>query len=769
MKKHVVFSAIASLILVASLGVRAVSKMKNSSKTPTMEASASSEAAQSQAAAPATVASNPDRNAYFGETHVHTSWSFDAYIFGNMKAGPEDAYKYAMGQPIDHPAGYKIKISRPLDFIGVTDHSEYAGTVPLANDPNSDISKLPIAEKLKVRSKDDIMRVYGFLGASIAKNEPIQELANPEIASTVWKQVVSIADKYYQPGKFTTFVAYEWSSTPDNRNMHRNIIFRDSKRVPEYPFTSMNSDHPEDLWSWMDNQRKAGNELLAISHNANLSDGIMFPIEVDSKNRPIDAAWAQERVNNEPLTEIHQLKGTSETHPQLSPNDEFADYELLSYLLGGAERTPKIHGSYIREAWENGVAMQDSRGYNPYKMGVVGASDSHNTASAYTQNNYFGGHGLLDATPEQRLSGKKEAGLNLALLSTAGLGGVWAEENTRESIFAAMKRKETFGTSGVRIKVRFFGGWDFRPDVLNQKDWVKTGYSSGVPMGGELPKQAGQSPTFIVWAVKDPDDANLDRIQIIKGWTKNGQIFEKIYDVAWSGNRKPDPVTGKVPAVGSTVDLKNARYMNTIGAIELKKGWRDPNFDPGLHAFYYARVLQIPTPRWTTYDAKKLEVPPPNFVASTVQERAWTSPIWYSPTGEQARTGEKRGMTVADLKQKGAEALDDAQLKQLVMGKTLTLRNMVTGQQFTISYANSGRRLILSVDGKQPQPGEVWDVSGASALGSPAPYEITGGQIITTLGETPFAVTVYKVGDKYWGARSNEFGYANYELENVQQ
>ena len=262
---------------------------------------------------------NPERNAYFGETHIHTSWSFDAYVFGNMKAGPEDAYKFALGQTIMHPAGYPVKIARPLDFMAVTDHAEYVGTVSLANDPNSPISKLPIAEKLKVRSKEDIMRVYGFLGASITKNEPMTELANPEVKSTVWKQIVSVADKYYQPGKFTTFVAYEWTSTPDNRNMHRNIIFKDSKKVPGYPFSSLDSDHPEDLWNWMDAQRKAGNELLAISHNANLSDGIMFPLEVDSKNRPIDAAWAQERVNNEPLTEIHQLKGTSETIPCFLP------------------------------------------------------------------------------------------------------------------------------------------------------------------------------------------------------------------------------------------------------------------------------------------------------------------------------------------------------------------------------------------------------------------------------------------------------------------
>ena len=590
---------------------------------------------------------NPERQAYFGETHIHTAWSFDAYVFGNMKAGPEDAYKYAMGQPIMHPAGYQVKLSRPLDFMAVTDHAEYVGILPLANDANSDISKLPIAEKLKVRSKDDILRVYMFMGESLIKNQPIQELTSPAVASEVWKEIVAAADKYYQPGKFTTFVAYEWTSAPDNRNLHRNIIFKDSKKVPEYPFSSLDSDHPEDLWKWMDGQRKAGNELLAISHNANLSDGIMFPLEVDSKNRPIDAAWAQERVNNEPLTEIHQLKGTSETHPLLSPNDEFANYELLSYLLGGVERNPKIHGSYIREAWQNGLAMQDSRGYNPYKMGVVGASDSHNTASGYTQSDYFGGHGLMDATPKERLSGKKEQGLNMAFLSTAGLGGVWAEENTRESIFAAMQRKETFGTSGVRIRVRFFGGWNYKPDVLNQKDWAKSGYANGVPMGSDLPRKAAQAPTFIVWALKDPDDANLDRIQVIKGWTKSGQIFEKIYDVAWSGNRKPDPITGKVPAVGSTVDIKNATYTNTIGAVELKKVWKDPDFDSTLNAFYYVRVLQIPTPRWSTYDAKKLGVPPPDFVVATVQERAWTSPIWYSPTEEDAQKAEAHSVTVA--------------------------------------------------------------------------------------------------------------------------
>ena len=718
---------------------------------------------------------NPLRDVFFGQTHIHTSWSFDAYVFGNTLTGPEESYQYALGKPIKHPAGFMVQIKHPLDFQAVTDHAEYVGTVRLANDPTSDISRLPIAEKLQVKSKEDIQKVYLFLGTSIIKNEPIKELISPEVAGSVWKRVIEIADKYNQPGKFTTFVGYEWTSTPDNRNLHRNVIFKDSKKVPDLPFSALDSTHPEDLWNWMDGQRKAGNELLAISHNANLSDGTMFPLEVDSKGRPIDAAWAQSRVNNEPLSEIQQIKGASETNPALSPNDEFAGHEILDYLLGGPDRAPRIHGSYIREAFENGLAMQDTRGYNPYKFGLVGGSDSHNTFASYTESNYFGGHGFLDATAESRLSGKKEAGMTMDKLATSGLGGVWAEENTREAIFAAMQRKETFGTSGVRIKVRLFGGWDFGPEVLRQKDWVKTGYANGVPMGGDLPLMKSRAPTFIVWAVKDPDDANLDRIQIVKGWTRNGQIFEKIYDVAWSNKRMlkhgeliHDTLVRRgeeyLPTVGNTVDVKNATYENSIGSVELKTVWTDPKFDPSQFAFYYARVLQIPTPRWTTYDAKKLGVPPPSDVPATVRERAWTSPIWYSPSDE-ARKAAKPGTTVADLKQRGAVALDDAQLKQLIVGKTFKVRNTVTGQRFEILYGPDGRRLITSVDGKQPPVGEMGDVLHSGELGSPANYEIRGGQIVTTILGTPFEVTVYKVGDKYVAARSNEFGYANYEVE----
>jgi hypothetical protein len=760
----------------AALGVGALKVSHATGNSPANEnpvpapvvKEADTTAVRTVAPAPVQVASNPDRDCFFGQTHSHTSWSMDAYLIGNHLTTPEDAYKYSLGMPVKHPSGHEVQIKGPpLDFHGVSDHSEYVGTMAMIQDPTSALGKTAFAKTMQVKTPEDFNRIFQMLAGSLARNEPIKELNDPEIAKTVWQRVIEIADKYNQPGKFTTFVAYEWTSAPNSRNMHRNVFFRDSKHVPTLPFTAFDSQHPEDLWTWMDGQRKAGNELLCISHNANLSDGIMFPLEVDNKGRPIDAAWAQQRLNNEPLTEIHQIKGTSETHPGLSPNDEFANYEIMNFLIGtpGSEGKVKLNGSYIREAYENGLAMQVKRGYNPYKMGVVGASDSHNTVIAYSQANNFGGHGFADATPKDRLAGKVESGMAILQTSVSGLGGVWAESNTRESIFDAMRRKEVFGTSGVRIKVRLFGGWDFKEKMLKEKDWVKTGYRDGVPMGADLPAKKGKEPTFIVWATKDPNDANLDRIQIVKGWTKDGQIFEKVFDVAWSGNRKPDPRTGKVPAVGSTVDIKTATYTNTIGAVELKQVWKDPEFDPSLHAFYYVRVLQIPTPRWSTYDAAKMGVAPPTSVAATVQERAWTSPIWYTP--EKENSGTARGNTVAELTGGGAVALDDAQLKELVVGKTLTVRNTVTGQRFEVVYGNDGLRAISSIDGVWQAKGETLHFLGSDTAGPPAAYRIDNGRLITTINDEPVAVTIFKVGQRYVAATSNEFGWANYNLERV--
>jgi hypothetical protein len=437
----------------------------------------------------------------------------------------------------------------------------------------------------------------------------------------------------------------------------------------------------------------------------------------------------------------------------------------MNYLIGIDNSFSKLHGSYAREAYENGLAMQATRGYNPYKFGVVGAGDSHNTVTAYAQSNFFGAHGLIDATPEARLAGVVSSGMEILKTGPSGLGGVWAEENTRESIFAAMQRREVFGTSGVRIKLRLFGGWDYDKGMLSQADWVKIAYAGGVPMGGDLAPAEGKVPSFVVWAMKDPADGNLDRVQIIKGWTKDGQIFEKIFDAAWSGDRQPDSATGKLPPVGNTVDITRATYTNDIGSVELKAVWTDPEFDPSQHAFYYARALQIPGPRWSTYDAAKLGIPPPGDVPSTVQERAWSSPIWYTPTEAEIAKA-KPGLTVADLLNDGATALGDDDLKELVVGKNLAVRNNVTGQTSNVLFGADGERIITERGGAPAKGGDLLQVMH-NVSSSSASYEIKEGHIVTTIEGTPFELTVYRSGDKYVAARSNEFGYANYEVERV--
>jgi hypothetical protein len=711
----------------------------------------------------------PDREALFGEEHIHTSWSLDAWVMGNRITGPDDALKYAQGQTIKHPMGYDIKIDTPMDFMGVTDHAEYVGVTKQANIPGTYVSKLPEAQPLIMKdpnSSEEQQKVFLYL-LSLTSKPPIKAFMAPEVAVPVWKENVKMAEANNHPGKFTAFCSYEWTSMPNNRNLHRNIFFRDCTHVPEMPFSSMADNHPEALWNWMDSQRKAGNELLAISHNANVSDGWMYPTDLDSYGRPIDAAWAASRDRNERLVEIKQIKGASETHPLLSPNDEFANYEMFSGLLGispDSGRVDHIHGSFARQAYKDGIAMQDTRGYNPYKFGMAGGSDSHNTGSPYRQDNFYGGHADADGTVERRLAGVLLGNtLDVRLENPGGLTGVWAEENTRESIWDAMYRKETFGVSGPHIKVRFFGGWGYNKDILNSKDWVHQSYSGGVPMGADLPPMKGTAPTFVVWTVKDPTSGNLDRIQIIKGWTKDGQSFEKIFDVAWSGDRKADKWTGRVPAIQSTVDLEKATYTNTVGSTELKTVWIDPEFDASLHAFYYARVLEIPTPRWTLIQAVKAGIPPPDVVPLTGQERAWSSPIWYTPSVE-ARKNAPAGMTVTNLKSKGAAALGDAQLKVLIVGKAFWVRNNVTGEQFNVHYTAEGQSTVFHIGRYATIPSSVGNPLRDGYQGTTTPYKIEGGKVVTTISQDPYSVTIYKLGDTYYGARSNEFGYANYEI-----
>jgi hypothetical protein len=749
---------------------------------------------------------NPLRDAYFGEAHVHTSYSLDAWVFGNRLTDPGDAYKYFKGETIKHPLGFDIKIETPIDFAGVTDHSEYVGLTRLANDPNSPISKIPAAAPLilKNNSPEEVQRVF-LEAIRLLGGPPVKALMRPEIAETVWSKNVELANIANEPGKFTAFCSYEWTSAPNNMNLHRNVFFKDCAHVPPAPFSALDSQDPSDLWKWMDGQRKAGNEALAISHNANLSDGRMYPTEIDINGRPIDRAYADDRMRNEPLIEIKQMKGQSETHPLLSPTDEFANFEIVSLLLGDpAGRIPHIIGSYARQALKDGLALQDSRGFNPYKFGFGAAADSHNTGVPYRQDNFFGGHGAVDGNIETRMSGRLFSGIDPRLEATAGLTGVWAEENTRESIFNAMQRKETFAVSGPHIRVRFFGGWNyadtatleqrkefwkFVPDWIKDRDWVKAAYDGGVPMGGDLkPLPAGdKAPSFAVWAVKDPTSGNLDRIQIVKGWTKSGQSFEKVFDVAWAGDREPDKWTGVVPPIGSTVDIEKATYTNSIGAVELKTVWTDPEFDASVPAFYYARVLEIPTPRWTTIQAAQLGIAPPSLVPATVQERAWSSPIWYSPTPEAKRIA-KAGPTVDDLKKQGAVALNDAQLKALIVEKSPWLQNNVTGTKIQITYSasgvanatqtltpidpayvtsklaqNQGQSLVVHAT-DTVQPSAVGDPVASSYLAATSPYYINNGKLVTVIAGTPIEVTAYKLGDKYYGARSNEFGYANYQI-----
>ena len=504
----------------------------------------------------------------------------------------------------------------------------------------------------------------------------------------------------------------------------------------------------------MDTQRKAGNELLAISHNANVSDGWMYPIDIDNTTgRPIDAAWAESRMRNERLIEIKQGKGQSEAHPLLSPNDEFAGYEMFEAILGlpaNVGRVDHITGSYARQALKDGLAMQDTRGYNPYKFGMAGGSDSHNTGSPYRQENFYGLHADADGTLERRFAGVLIGGtMDVRLENPGGLTGVWAEENTRASIWDAMYRKETFGVSGPHIKVRLFGGWGYDKDILAAGDWVKQSYAGGVPMGADLPSMPaggkGTAPKFVVWAVKDPTSGNLDRIQIIKGWTKNGQSFEKIFDVAWAGDRKPDKWSGRVPAIQSTVNIEKATYENSVGATELKTVWSDPEFDASLHAFYYARVLEIPTPRWTLIQAVKAGIPPPDVVPLTGQERAWSSPIWYTPSAE-ARKNAAAGMTVADLKKKGATSLNNAAAQG--SGRRQGFLAAQQCHRRAVQRKLHGRRSHDRVPRRQEcrHAQRLRQRRARWLPGKTSPYKIEGDKLITCVSQDPYSMDVPQTG-----------------------
>jgi hypothetical protein len=575
-----------------------------------------------------TVAVNDERSVFFGDLHIHSSLSLDAYLFG-VRAGPEDAYTFSKGGSIAHGAGYEIRLSEPLDFAAVTDHAEYLGMFE-ARKPDLPLSGGALRTTLLNRNR--FSATYLFLSTMRNFFIPGQgEVGDPEIMRFAWGRIVRAAEQANDPGVFTAFVGYEWSGMVDGGNLHRNVIYRGGA-APDLPFSADDSNDPEDLWRALEGQSRAGMEAIAIPHNANVSDGLMFANETLG-GEALSADYARRRSRWEPLQEIFQVKGQSEAHPVLSADDEFAAFEIKESLLSTDRRMGKLEGSYARDGLRAGLGVRVKRGFDPFDFGVIGSSDGHGASAPVEEDRFHGKLPLLDGTAGIRLgtstlippgqSGVSEWG-------SGGLAAVWAEENTRAALFEAMRRRETFATSGPRMRVRLFAGWDYPSNLFERAGGITRAYDEGVPMGSVLVPSAGGAPTLAVWALKDPRGANLDRIQIVKLWAdSNGETFEKIYDVAASDDRTRDLAVGEPAPVGNTVNVPNASYVNSIGATELSAVWRDPEFDPSVPSRYYARVLEIPTPRWSTYDARDLGVEAPS--PTSIQERAVTSAITYLP------------------------------------------------------------------------------------------------------------------------------------------
>ncbi len=588
----------------------------------------------------------------WGDSHLHTSLSMDAGLFGN-RLPPREAYRFARGEEVVSSTGQAVRLSRPLDWLVIADHSDGMG---LFGDLAAGKPQLLAYEQgarwnnglseggdAAVQAALDLITTFSQGNVDPA----LMALYSPgsKLYKNLWERVIDVAEAFNDPGRFTTFIGFEWTSLIKGNNMHRVVIMRDgpvrTRQVVPFTMTApQGSPDPRDLWQYLaDYEEKTGGEVLAIPHNGNLSNGIMFPLDAQWNGKVLDETYVTQRDKWEPLYEATQMKGDGETHPFLSPDDEFADYE--TWAIGNldvseAKTDDMLAGEYAREALKRGLAIETRLGTNPYKFGLIGSTDSHTSLSTAGEDNFFGKHTGYEPKPD-RMSHPFMENENGKIMGwqmvASGLAAVWATENTREAIFDAMQRKEVYGTTGSRMMVRLFGGWEFSDQDYNSRMPAVMGYEKGVPMGGDLrvmPKDA-KAPGFMVYALRDPVGANLDRIQIVKGWMDaSGNTREKVYDVAWSDERKPD-AKGKLPAVGNTVDVANANWTNTIGAAELGTVWTDPDFDPTQKAFYYARVLEIPTPRWSTYDAFRYGVDLPEGAPTSTQERAYTSPIWYTP------------------------------------------------------------------------------------------------------------------------------------------
>jgi hypothetical protein len=571
---------------------------------------------------------------YWGDTHLHTAHSVDAYSTGNYLADPDTAFRYARGLPILHPVtNEKIRIERPLDFLVVADHAEMLQLQVRLDQEDPDLLSTESGRRLAEAQKQNKRAAFGEV-ARINQGEGkdlLRDLDTDKVRGEAWRRQIKAAEANNQPGKFTALIGWEWTAAPSWNNLHR-VIFTPTDAVTAgtfIPFSSYQSERPEDLWKWLgETSRRTGAMFVAIPHNSNMSNGTMFD-RADSEGRPLTAEYARERIRWEPVMEITQTKGTSETDPSLSPNDEFAGFEVRNKLLTGPA-SKVTSGGFARGALLDGLELEASLGVNPYKFGVIGSTDSHNSLVTTEEYRFFGKLGNQMITTQRP---QDRSNFPVWELSASGLAGVWAKENTRQGIFDAFQRKEVYATSGPRIAVRVFGGFAFTAADARARDIAAAGYGRGVPMGGDLtaaPK--GQAPSFLVQAVKDPLSGNLDRAQMIKGWVDDkGKSHEKVFDIAWSGARRTG-ADGKLPAVGNTVDAATASYANTIGATELVTVWKDPAFDPKQRAFYYVRVLEIPTPRHSTHDAVALKLDPATTkMPLAIQERAWSSPIWYTP------------------------------------------------------------------------------------------------------------------------------------------
>ncbi|MEH6581900.1 MAG: DUF3604 domain-containing protein [Halioglobus sp.] len=575
---------------------------------------------------------NPLRNVYYGETHMHTAYSLDAFIGGNRQS-PSDAYRAAKGETVSIN-GQPHKLRRPLDFAAVTDHAEYIGEMYSAIHEGAPGYDQDLLKQLRGLTGLEEREAW-FFKYVISNNRGTtpkhpEFFAGPETVKSAWKIAVDAADEHNKPGQFTALVAFEWSAAPKGANLHRNVLFRDSN-VPDMPASYIDANTEQSLWDWLSGLEKQGMKPLAIPHNSNASKGMMFPAN-DAKGDPIDKEYAQTRAHFERAIEVMQLKGNSEVHRKFWAADEFADFENADSLANYSNRK-LAKGNFIRHAVVKGMAHEKTLGANPFKLAFVGGTDNHNgMMSDVDEDNFVGGHGPVDGTVEVRRTGEVGSWIEGKDLSPGSITAVWATSNTRGAIWDAIYERETFATSGPRMAVRMFGGWNYQQGLHTRADVLEQAYAGGVPMGGDMPQgKKGTAPRFVVMASKDALGANLDRIQIVKGWVDSaGQVEDKVFDVAWSGSRKAN-AAGKLPTVGNTVNLANATYRNTIGASQLATVWEDPEFDAAVPALYYARVLEIPTPRWSTYDSVRAGLPLMEDVAATIQERAWGSPIWYTP------------------------------------------------------------------------------------------------------------------------------------------